>query len=550
MKKTPIGFATYFDYLKGRFDLNTNQLTDFLQVKNNTLFCQDLDLLDVSRKWGSPLEIGFTPLVTRQVKNMIGYFAQAFARKGYSGKFIYAYASKAAQYEDLIRTALQAGAHYETSSPMDLQMARLHWKAGNLPNDRYIITNGFKTPDYIKNMLQLRREGFKNVLPVIESELEIDAIARTGLDFEVGIRLRVDRSILPDGDFSQVTSRFGVAHDRVHAAAAKIAATGNLTPVMFHAMIDTQCVNRAEWVKALLLSFRFYCELKKKYPSLRAFNFGGGMPVPYSLDFDFNYQAFADELTEGIMQMCAEYEIDECPDIIGEFGRYTAAAYGFDFYKVVVSKPSHREDVGWYVIDGSLMSSLPDTWALKQPFIILPLNGYDKPTKKVWLSGLTCDSDDVYRSGEEDDAVILPDVDYFEDGEELVIGVFMTGAYQDMLSGIGGVHHCLLPEPGELIIEPAYDGAGYTYTRSVPSQSVYAMATLLGYQRYLPFLTNAKHGESADGGMSTQEALNDELITIAGDTVPTSFTRRGQKARALFRHLPSPVRNRKKSLIG
>ncbi|HEX2911262.1 MAG TPA: arginine decarboxylase [Chloroflexia bacterium] len=541
MTKTTTGRTTYFDYLRGRFGLNTNQLTDTLHLENNRLYCQDLDLLHVSQNWGSPLEIGFTPLVTRQIKNMYGYFARAFARKGYAGKFTYAYASKAAQYEDLIRTALQAGAHYETSSPMDLQMARLHWKAGNLPSDRMILTNGFKTPAYVQNIMQLRREGFKNVLPIIESEQEIAAFANSPFDFDLGIRLRVDRSILPDGDFSRVTSRFGVPQHEIMAVAAKIAAAPNLNPVMFHAMIDTQCVDRQDWVKALLMCFRTYCELKLQYPGMRAFNFGGGMPVPYSLDFNFDYQAFADELTEGIMQLCAEYGIEH-PEIIGEFGRYTAAAYGFDFYKVVVSKPSHNPDVDWYVIDGSLMSMLPDTWALKQPFIILPLNGYDCPTKRVWLSGLTCDSDDVYRSGEDDDTVVLPDVSYMKEGEELVIGVFMTGAYQDMLSGIGGVHHCLLPEPSELIIEAAPSGVGYTYTRHLPSQSVHTLASLLGYHNYLPLL--ASHGDSADGG---EAALAPEMITIAGSHSPT-LNRKATRARSFIRNLSSGQRKNKRPL--
>ncbi len=544
MTNTLTGYSTYFDYLRGRFGLNTHQFTDTLHLENNRLYCQDLDLLSLSQKWGSPLEVGFTPLVTRQIQNMQGYFAEAFRKQNYAGRFTYAYASKAAQYEDLIRTALQTGAHYETSSPMDLQMARLHWKAGNLPADRMILTNGFKTPAYVQNIMQMRREGFHNIIPIIESEQEIAAFAASPFEFEVGIRLKVDRSILPDGDFSRVTSRFGIAYEHIPAIAAQIAAQPNLKPVMFHAMIDTQCVDRKQWVKALLLAFRTYCKLKLEYPTMRAFNFGGGMPVPYSLDFQFDYQAFADELTAGIVAMCAEYEIDQ-PEIIGEFGRYTAAAYGFDFYKVVVSKPSHRADVGWYVIDGSLMSSLPDTWALKQPFIILPLNGYDKPTKRVWLSGLTCDSDDVYRSGEEDDTVVLPDIEYMEDGEELVIGVFMTGAYQDMLSGIGGVHHCLLPEPGELVIEPARYGKGYTYTRNVPTQSVQSMAALLGYERYLHLLN--PYGHSADGG----EALpghnyREQLITLAGSPLP-SLQRPPVRGRNLFRNI-TPNRNRKKSL--
>lgn len=539
MTKTLTG--NYLDYLRGRYGLNSNQLNDFLHIEDNQLYLNDLNLAQLAQKWGSPLEVGFTPLVTRQVQNMYGYFAQAFQQLGYEGRFVYAYATKAGQYEDLIRTALAAGAHYETSSPTDISMARLHWKAGNLPGDRLIICNGFKTEQYIENILDLRREGFTNIIPVIESEHEIKDFARSGFSFDVGIRLRVDESIIAEGDFSKVKSRFGIPHERIHEAADRIAATPNLRPVMFHAMIGTQLTNRADWIKALLMSFRQYCELKQRYPSMQSFNFGGGMPVPYSLDFHFDYQAFALELAQGMLQMCAEYGIPH-PDIVGEFGRYTAAAYGFDFYKVVVSKPSHREDVSWYVINGSLMSSLPDIWGLKQPFIILPLTGYDRPLRKAWLAGLTCDSDDVYQSEEEDGVVWLPDVD---DGTELTIAVFMTGAYQDMLSGIGGVHHCLLPEPGELVIE-ANSAGSYTYRRTAHSQSLQTMAALLGYRHYLPLLDGGQHQEGEHHIPALPDL--DSLPLLAVGATQSAGPVRTVKPRNLWRTIISPGRTRKRQL--
>jgi arginine decarboxylase len=547
MTKTLTG-NTYFDYLQARYGLNSPKLNDFLHIEDNHLHCQDIDLAKLAQEWGSPLEVGFTPLVTRQVKNMYGYFAEAFRKLGYRGQFIYAYATKAAQYEDLIRTALAAGAHYETSSPTDIAMARLHWKAGNLPGDRLIICNGFKTDQYIDNILELRREGFQNILPVIESEQEITAFARTGQKFDVGIRLRVDESILPDGDFSRVKSRFGIAHDRVMEAAAKIEATPNLRPVMFHAMIGTQCEDRAAWVKALLFSFRQYCELRLRYPSMRSFNFGGGMPVPYSLDFNFDYQAFAEELAQGIMELCAQYEIPH-PDIVGEMGRYTAAAYGFDFYKVVVSKPSHQSDIDWYVINGSLMSSLPDTWGLKQQFIILPLSGFDRPVRRVWLAGLTCDSDDVYLSNEEDGTIWLPEI---QEGEELIIGVFMTGAYQDMLSGIGGVHHCLLPEPSELVIEA--DTAGqYRYRRTAPAQSLRNIAALLGYRHYLPLLDDKQH-HHGEGEHHMPKLPNFEsLPLLVAPKAPANLTAtptRTVKQRGLWRTIVGSGRAKRQAAAG
>ena len=32
------------------------------------------------------------------------------------------------------------------------------------------------------------------------------------------------------------------------------------------------------------------------------------------------------------------------------------------------------------------------------------------------------------------------------------LGFFHTGAYQEVLSGYGGIHHCLLPSPKQIII--------------------------------------------------------------------------------------------------
>lgn len=536
MEKTLNGNVTYFDYLQGRLGLNTNNpktinaaLPEFLHIENNHLFCQDVDLAELAQNWGSPLEVGFAPLVTRQVEAMYGYFASAFARYRFQGRFTYAYASKAAQYEDLIRTALNAGAHYETSSPMDILMARLHWKAGNLPSNRMILANGFKTDQYVQNIALLKSEGFQNIVPIIESEQEIDTLARTGYSYDAGLRMRVDFSILPDGDFSRVTSRFGIPFNQIDRVAERIATNPNLNLTMLHAMVGTQCEDIDSWVAALLACFRKYCELRLTYPTLRSFNFGGGMPVAYQLGFKFNYQEFADKLVAGIMELCAQYEIPH-PEIIGEFGRYTAAAYGFDIYKVVVDKPSHREDVDWYVINGSLMSSLPDTWGLNQQFIILPLSGFDRPAKKVWLAGLTCDSDDVYKSGEEDDTVTLPDVDA---GGELVFAVFMTGAYQDMLSGIGGVHHCLLPEPSELVIEANVDGA-YHYSRSIPSQSLDSMASLLGYDKYMPYLNVPKPKAPVMAG--TKETQVEHLRIVEREREPLRLkTVRRNRARNLWR---------------
>ena len=85
------------------------------------------------QEYGSPLELVYTPLITERVEQMIATFAEARAATGYRGGFIYANATKANVAEEVIRHALLGGAHYETSSSYDIDIARLLWQHGVLP---------------------------------------------------------------------------------------------------------------------------------------------------------------------------------------------------------------------------------------------------------------------------------------------------------------------------------------------------------------------------------------------------------------------------------
>jgi len=60
---------------------------------------------------------------------------------------------------------------------------------------------------------------------------------------------------------------------------------------------------------------------------------------------------------------------------------------------------------------------------------------------------MTCDSDDIYPPKKSESPLYLPA--YTDD---LYIGFFSIGAYQEMLGGVRGSKHCVLPEANELII--------------------------------------------------------------------------------------------------
>ena len=112
----------------------------------------------------------------------------------------------------------------------------------------------------------------------------------------------------------------------------------------------------------------------------------------------------------------------------------------------------------------------------QQKYILLPINHWDREYQRVFLGGLTCDSEDYYNSEAHANAIYLPKL---IDGETQYIGMFHTGAYQESLGGFGGIQHCLIPAPKHVIIDR--DGDDY-YTRLFAKEQSYrSMMRILGY---------------------------------------------------------------------
>lgn len=93
-----------------------------------------------------------------------------------------------------------------------------------------------------------------------------------------------------------------------------------------------------------------------------------------------------------------------------------------------------------YFCNFSLFQSLPDCWGIDQLFPIMPIERLDeKPTHNCTLQDITCDSDGKVANFAVDgsQASILP-VHALREGEPYYIGVFLVGAYQEIL---GDMHN-------------------------------------------------------------------------------------------------------------
>jgi arginine decarboxylase len=176
------------------------------------------------------------------------------------------------------------------------------------------------------------------------------------------------------------------------------------------------------------------------------------MPARHS---DMDFQDWWFQTLQTIMEVCEEEGVP-VPDLMIETGRYMVQDHAFKLFRVLKSKVA-EDGVPFYVVDGSIMSNFPDAWALGDEFTVLPLNNWDSPFTEARLSGLTCDQDDIYPTRKMGEAPIrLP-----ADTEDLVVGFFHCGAYQETLGGRRGSKHCLLPEGSEVVLETDDDGAHF-----------------------------------------------------------------------------------------
>jgi arginine decarboxylase len=91
--------------------------------------------------------------------------------------------------------------------------------------------------------------------------------------------------------------------------------------------------------------------------------------------------------------------------------------------------------VDQYLCNFSVFQSMLDHWAIDQPFPVMPLARLDeRPTRRTLLVDLTCDSDgkvSQYVSSNEDKNYL--ELHALEPGEPYYLGVFMMGAYQDIM---------------------------------------------------------------------------------------------------------------------
>ena len=454
---------TYYFPQEG-FDLNQGSLT-----------FHGISLMYLIEKYGTPFRLTYLPRIGDQIKKAKNFFNKAIKANNYKGEYHYCYCTKCCHFSHVIEEALEHTVHLETSSSFDIDIIRILEAKGKINKQTILIQNGHKTEDYLNKIVSLMDDGFENVIPVLDSKFELDRFyAKTKGELTVGIRMAINE----EPQSAYYTSRLGIrSAEIIDYYKTKIAKKKRVKLKMLHFFVDSGIKDNLYYWGEFRKALKLFAELKKICPTLDSINLGGGLPIRNNLGFEYDYKYMINELVRNIKEVCQEEGIDE-PDIYTEFGKYTVGESGAIIFSVLEQKQQNDSEL-WYLIDYSLMNTIPDAWSIFEKFILLPVNKWDNEYSRVSIGGISCDHSDYYNSEDLNQEIFLPT--YESDKEEpLYLGFFHTGAYQDAISGYGGIKHCLIPSPKQVIIDR--DDKGNIVDRLYrDEQTVEQMLKILGY---------------------------------------------------------------------
>jgi arginine decarboxylase len=157
-----------------------------------------------------------------------------------------------------------------------------------------------------------------------------------------------------------------------------------------------------------------------------------------------------------------------------------------------------------YFCNFSMFQSLPDIWAIDQLFPIMPIHRLaEEPTRRAVLADITCDSDGkIDHFIDRRDVKNVLELHPYSHGEEYYLGVFLAGAYQEILGDL----HNLFGNTNTVHVSLA-PGGGYQIEHVVTGDTVTDVLKYVSYAREDLMARVRRFAEQAvrTNGMSLEE---------------------------------------------
>ncbi|NCP21082.1 MAG: arginine decarboxylase [Flavobacteriales bacterium CG_4_9_14_0_2_um_filter_35_242] len=465
---------TYFDLI----DQSYYFPQEGFDLKNGNLTFHGISLKHLIKKYGTPFRFIYLPKIGDQIKKARNLFNRALKKQNYKGKYNFCYCTKCNHFSHVVSEALKHNVNLETSSSFDIDLILSLLSEKKIDKKRIIICNGYKTTEYLQKIVSIQKMGFSNIIVVLDSKSELEKLLSVSEDqiIKIGMRMAINE----EPQSAYYTSRLGIRQNEIiNFFKTNIKGNKKVELKMLHFFVDSGIKDSPYYWGEFQKALKTYIDLKKESQTLDSFNLGGGFPIRNNLGFAYDYEYMINEIVINIKEACTNSKVPE-PNIYTEFGKYTVGESGAIIFEVLEQKHQNDTEI-WYIINNSLMNTIPDAWSIHEKFILLPINKWDNEYSRVNIGGISCDHSDYYNSEDLNQEVFLPTYSK-EDKEPLYLGFFHTGAYQDAISGYGGIKHCLIPSPKHVIIDRDDKGniVDYVYRNE---QSFEDMFKLLGYNK-------------------------------------------------------------------
>ncbi len=352
--------------------------------KNGILLIEGVSVIDIQKKYGTPLFI----LIEEEVRKKTREFIEAF---DYS-PFRMRYATKCNSNLEILRVIREEGSELDASSPGEIILGLL---ADFQPN-QITFTNLFKTK---QDIMFAASVGVHSITLDSLEELDKAIDVSEKLNKTIPLMLRVN-PMISDGRFTTKHQQYGIPYEYVKKAIVKIAACEKLTLKGFH--FHGSYAHNAKGYMLAAKKIVKLAKVAKEYGiKIKELDFGGGFPVEAPQSYRpgkyFTPKEFAEKFVPFFKKLTKENELDVM--LIFEPGKRIVANAGIGLMRVISKKKLEKKEI--LVTNTSCYSMLPDILISKCKYDVLPATNMIAPRTYAYdIVGCTCDCIDVIKRNE------------------------------------------------------------------------------------------------------------------------------------------------------
>lgn len=294
----------------------------------------------------------------------------------FPGGMVY-YAMKANAHPQINRVVVAKGGGLEIASLAELERAL----AAGARGDQIICSNPIKNPTFIQRMAA---DGVFAM--VVDSEYEVEKIARHARGTRVYVRLAVDNS----GAVLPLAGKFGVDGETA-LALLNYAREQGLDPIGLSFHVGSQCVAAGNWANAIRACGEVWRAAEANGHRLFLLNIGGGYPAGHYHDPSIpTIEQIGSSVMHAIRKYIPQEELmlilEPGRGLVGESGRLLTSVEG----------KARRGQEEWLYLDAGVFNGMMETFEGFPPIVrLLADDAAMRPIKRYTLAGPSCDSCDV-----------------------------------------------------------------------------------------------------------------------------------------------------------